>query len=120
MINKIKNYFFPKNESSSKNTNDIVFSIHKNGNVDIEVFIRNDNETDSDYLANVLHQINYGLYSEDLFDILMNISKDHNEYKNFIQKTISKWSFYLLSNYSNIKDNKPVVSPSKFCLNNHD
>lgn len=118
MIHKIINYFFSNNKTKEKKTNDIIFSIHKNGNTDIEIFIRNHDDIDAEYLANTLHQINYGLYSEDLYTILTDIANKDNTYKNFVQKTIIKWSVYLIKN--NTKYNKPIIAPSKFCLNNHE
>lgn len=116
MIHKIIN-FFSNNKTKKEKTNDIVFSIHKNGNTDIEIFIRNYDDTDANYLANTLHQINYGLYSEDLYTILTDIAHKDNNYKNFVQKTIIKWSVYLINN---TKYNTPIIAPSKFCLNNHE
>lgn len=101
--------------SDNKDSNQLVFSIHKNGDVDLEIYILNTDETDSTNLSKFLFELNNGAYISSIISTLSKIGKNDSDYISFIQNTLIKWYGKITHNIpaNSIADN-PMVSPSEF------
>jgi hypothetical protein len=118
MIIYLYNKYFKKNINANpekKSVNSITFTIDDSDNIKV-YFVFDDPSPDSTAkVGDFLYHLSNGHYINYILDILLNISKQQPEHRDYIWNIINSWSLNL-SNYdsANPTNDQPIVRPSLF------
>lgn len=113
---KIKKLLIKEKPSSEETDNFLTFIIDKNGNAFIKIIINDTSEISSLRFANMINNINYGLFHNSILDVLLKESNHSEDYKQFKQNVIEYWNIAATTYHTNESDivEEPFVSPLAF------
>lgn len=111
-------YFNKKNINTNKNkssVNSITFTIDHSDNIKV-YFAFDDPSPDSpSKVGDFLYHLSNGHYVNYILDILLNISKQQPEHKDYVWSIINAWSLNLSSYDAPTETNdQPIIKPSLF------
>jgi|LakMenE18May11ns_1017448.scaffolds.fasta_scaffold9805417_2 hypothetical protein len=113
----MKNIFskiFKKNNNKESEKNSLIFSINRDGDLLIEVVLKENNKNSHEYLGNLLFELNNGNYTQNILDLLLEISKNNPNFAQLVKKTISVWSAKVLLHTPTVNEDAPIINPSQF------
>lgn len=129
MLDFFKQIFSKKSDQESysdllSKNNAITFLIDKDNNIFTYVSAVNLSNNDAKQFAEMLHGLCGGLYTQNILQILLGLSKEGDDIKQFIDHTINNWA---TTCHTKIKDDSvddaPVIKPTIFfdkMLNKHE
>jgi hypothetical protein len=108
------------NANDFSNHNYLLFYIDNNNyEPNIKTNIVNLSDRSCEKYAQMLFNLNSGLYKQSIFDLLTSLSKQDININAFMENVILNW-MYMVRDNEDIKenkewnDNKPIVSPTSF------
>jgi hypothetical protein len=116
MLKYIKSLFRKKNNYpllDDKN-NKIVFTLSKDGLMDLEIVVFSNDHSNATHLADLLYSLNNGVYADEMVSTVMQIGKNNPKYIEFANMVILRW--HAILNLNKNAKTKPVVLPSQFGL----
>ena len=119
MINYIKNIFSRTKQNNTLNEEDIsyenkiVFWIDANGQEYIKIYIKNTEPNLANKFAKMLYDINMGIFTGDIVNILQNMSKQDVDIASYVLSVVTQWKL-LYSNNSLVQNNEPYIRPTSF------
>ena len=130
-MNIFSKLFKPANNQNNQNINPnpegncIIFSLDPKSNDEpfIKIRIENTSNEDSIKFAQLLCDITDGLYSDSIVNLMLKMTDQNLEIKQFVHSTIMNWSFLIKSYNESNKDllskidNQPVIMPTDFNKN---
>lgn len=121
MIQFLQNIFRKKNNKSTElinaNSNRIEFIFDKNKEANIKISIVDTEIDDAQLLADLIHNIVSGGYTDNIMTILLSLSETDETIKKFVTQTLIYYSMYQ-TNFvykDNSRDsNEPMIKPTEF------
>lgn len=111
MFKKIKNLFSNKKSTTHKTMNIVSVILTDNNDPYIHISIEDTRPESAIQLAKTLYDLNGGLYSDAIINILLSIGKESNTSKLFITQVMMHWSEGLKRS-NDLQE--PLVKPTDF------
>lgn len=96
--------------------NHIVFSLDPKSNNEPHIKIRIDDTSHAacSKFAEMLHDLNSGLYHESIIKLMLQMSQQDSEIKTFIETTMLYWTYLLNKQNKEQTTDKPMIMPTDF------
>lgn len=108
---------FKKHRKETLTENSISFILDKDNNVKIKLLFELNSVADAQNMAQFLYELNCGLMSQPIIDLMIDLGKENPNYQSFIKNTVMLWLQKITdeTKLSNLDDiNTPIVKPSNF------
>jgi hypothetical protein len=108
---------FKHKKKDTPSENSISFILDKEDNVKIKLLFELNSFLDADRMSQFLYELNSGLLSQSIIDLMLDLGKENSNYQPFIKNTIMLWLQKITENTNSINidnQNAPIVKPSNF------
>ena len=108
---------FRKKTTKKLTENSISFILDKQDNVKIKLLFELSSLTDAHNMAQFLYELNSGVMSQSVIDLMVDLGKENPTYQPFIKNTIMLWLQKITDDTkstNNDNDSTPIVKPSNF------
>lgn len=118
-MNIFKKYFsrVDGNKPKTSDDNSISFFLDKEGNIKIKLLFESNSDESAKNMAQFLYELNTGLLSQSIIDLMLELGKENINYRLFVKDTIMLWLQYISTDSSASSDNNPLIKPSEFSKN---
>lgn len=118
-MNIFKKYFsrVDANKPKASDDNSISFILDKEGNIKIKLLFESNSNESAQNMARFLYELNNGLLSQSIIDLMLELGKENINYRLFVKDTIMLWLQYISTDTNISSDDNPVIKPSEFSKN---
>lgn len=112
LFNKLVSLFY----TNKKISNYILFELDKDGDIpNVKLKIMDTSDASSEKFAEMLYNINKGIYNQSILDLLLDVGAQDSTINNYINSTIVWWKiFNAQSGNLTTKKHHPIVKPTDF------
>lgn len=108
---------FQKKNKNISNENSMCFILDKDNNLKIKLLFELNSALDAEHMADFLYELNCGLISQSIIDLMIDLGKENPHYQPFVKNAVMLWLQKItddtkLNNQDSL--HTPIVKPSNF------